>query len=144
MNLAKALKVKNRLSQKIKDMQAEIQVENSKRADAERKISVLEIMNELTSAVNELIRIKIAIFVASTPKRESILRLGELKSKIIFLRGIDTTEGLSNQSYSSIETNYSVVFDNIYVKGEIQKCEEDIDEIQEELDQFNHSTEIEV
>ena len=143
MNLAKALKSKNRLSQKIKELEIEIQTENSARADADRKIDVAKLVGEHNNSVDNLIKLKVAIFVASTPMRETILRLGELKSKIMFLKGINVTEGkVSN--YGEGEIEYSVIYDKINNKDEVKRCEDMIDNYQEQLDEFNHKTEIEI
>ena len=141
MNLAKALKLKNRLTQKINELQKEIQIENSNRCDAERKISVEDSMKKLTETTEKLIQLKIAIFVATTPMRETILRLGELKSRILFLKGINVREG-KTWDYGEKETEYSVVYDKIYVKKQVSICENSIDDLQEQLDKFNHNTEI--
>ena len=71
--------------------------------------------------------------------RENILRLSELKSKIVFLQGINTTEGkVSN--YEEKDVEYSVVYDKLFVREQIELCEQKIDEIQDELDKFNHTT----
>ncbi len=143
MTLAKALKKKNRLAQKIARLHKEIQTENSVRADDPRKIKVEDLMEALNNTVEELIKIKIAIFVASTPVRENILRLGELKTKIQFIRGVNTTEGkVSN--YGDDEVEYTVVYDKIWTRNTIENCEKYIDSLQEELDQFNHLTILEI
>ena len=148
MILAKALKVKNRLVKKINSLQQDITGENSIRVDNERKIVVTELMETLHKTIEELIRLKIAIFAASTPMRENILRLGELKSRIVFLQGIDTAEGkmAEKDTYhrTSSEVEYAVEFDKLYIKEEVGQCEEKIDELQEELDQFNHKTDVEI
>ena len=141
MTLAKALKQKNRLTQKMSNIQQEIQRENSVRADDPRKIDVENLMTNLFKTRNDLTKLKIAIFVASTPMRENILVLGELKSHITFLRGISTREGLISD-YGDKETEYIVAFDKLYIKTEIEDCEEQIDDIQDKLDIFNHKTEI--
>ena len=100
-------------------------------------------MEALNNTVEELIKIKIAIFVASTPVRENILRLGELKTKIQFIRGVNTTEGkVSN--YGDDEVEYTVVYDKIWTRNTIENCEKYIDSLQEELDQFNHLTILEI
>jgi hypothetical protein len=143
MILAKALKKKNRLAQKIAKLQQEIQRENSVRVDDPRKIKVEDLYEELDQKVNELIKLKIAIFMASTPMRENILRLSELKSKIIFLGGISTVEGKVSQ-YGEEPVEYSVAYDKLFVRDQIELCEKKIDEIQDELDKFNHITELEV
>jgi len=143
MTLAKALKQKNRLTQKISRLQQEIQRENSVRADDVRKIKVEDLLEELEVRVKELIKLKIAIFVASTPMRENILKLSEIKSHIVFLQSINTTEGkVSNYGEDAVE--YTVVYDKLFIREQVELCEQGIDEIQEELDKFNHTTEIDV
>ena len=143
MTLAKALKKKNRLAQKISNLQQEIQRENSLRVDDPRKIKVDDLFMELNTKVTELIKLKIAIFIASAPMRENILRLSELKSKIVFLQGISTTEGKVN-NYGEEITEYAVTYDKLFVREQVGLCEEKIDEIQDDLDKFNHTTEINV
>ncbi len=144
MTLAQALKKKNRLTEKINKLQQEIQIGNSIRADSQRKIKVDELATERQKSVDDLIRIKIAIFVASTPQRENILRLSELKSAIVFLQGIDTKEGKINEYGIEATVEYAVEFDSIWVKNHIEECEKTIDVIQDELDTFNHTTDIEI
>jgi hypothetical protein len=66
-----------------------------------------------------------------------------LKSKIIFLGGIRTVEGKESQ-YGEESVEYSVAYDKLFVRDQIELCEKKIDEIQDELDKFNHITELEV
>jgi len=143
MTLAKALKKKNRLAQKISKLQTEIQRENSVQKDDPRKIKVETLMVELEERVKQLIKLKIAIFVASTPMRESILTLSELKSQIVFLQGISTREGKISE-YGDTVVEYTAAFDKLYIRDRVQICEDKIDSIQDELDKFNHTTEINV
>ncbi len=143
MTLAKALKQKNRLAQKICKLQQEIQQENSTRADDLRKIKVEDLVVELEGTVQNLIRTKVAIFVAGTPMRENILLLSELKSKIVFLQGINTREGKVVE-YGEKEVEYTAAYDKVWVRNKIEECEKEIDNIQEELDEFNHITEIKI
>jgi vacuolar-type H+-ATPase subunit I/STV1 len=143
MILAKALKKKNRIAQKISNLQQIIQRENSLRSDDPRKIKVESLYTELDQKVEDIIKLKIAIFIASTPMRENILRLSELKSKIVFLQGINTTEGkVSN--FREEPTEYTAAYDKLFVRDQVGLCEEKIDEIQDELDKFNHTTEVEI
>lgn len=144
MTLAKALKKKNRLAGKVSKLQQEIQKENSARSDCPKKIEVEKLMTELEEIIKALIKIKIAIFVASTPQRENILTLSELKSQIVFLESINTQEGNVNEYGREQAIKYSVVFDRVWIKNRIEKCELKIDRIQDELDEFNHIANIEV
>ena len=143
MTLAQALKKRNRIVQKIHKLQQEIQQENSVRSDDPQKIKVEDLMAELEQNMESLIKIKIAIFVASVEMRENILRLSELKSLINFFLGIETREGKVND-YGNEYVEYKVVFDKLWVKNKVETCEQQIDEIQEELDQFNHTTHIDI
>jgi len=126
----------------------DIQQNNSLSADQERKIHVDDLMEKLEKAVHNLVRLKIIIFEASASMRESILLLAEAKSRISFLKGIDTNEGkgkITEYRYvDNPDTKYEVIFDITWTRAEIEKCEETIDKLQEELDTFNHKTEIEI
>ncbi len=148
MNLAKALKTKKRMTQKIASLQTEIQTLNSIPEGQDRKINVNDLMDELTAAIKNLVKLKILIFTASIPMRETILMLAETKSRISFLKDIDTHEGKGKQTdYSShrtvhvdSEANYEVAFDMVWVRDEVKECEDKIDQMQDELDVFNHKT----
>ncbi len=151
MNLAKALKTKSRYAHKIASLQEDIQKYNSVPVGQERKIDVNEMVEELDKAVHNLIVLKILIFEASRPMRETILMLAEKKSRITFLRGIDTHEGKgkdndysSGRRYVDADVEFEAAFDITWVRAETKKCEEQIDKLQDELDVFNHNTEIEM
>ncbi len=106
-------------------------------------------MEELEKAVHNLIRLKIIIFTASIPVRDTILILAEAKSRISFLKGIDTHEGKGKSTdyigggrYVDADIAFSTAFDVVWVRTEITKGEEQIDKLQDELDAFNHKTEV--
>jgi len=143
MTLAKALKRKNRLAQKISKFEKEIQRENSVQIDDPRKIKVEDLMKERIAIIQQLVKLKIAIFIASTPMRENILNLSELKSEIVFLQGISTKEGKVSD-YGDTPIEYTAAFDKLYIRDRVEQCEEEIDKIQDELDKFNHTTEIDI
>ena len=136
--------------QKIASLQIDIQTLNSIPSDMERKIDVDELMDELEQAIRDLIKLKILIFTASVPMRETILTLAETKSRISFLKGIDTYEGKNKPSdYSRYdrpdsEVEFSVEIDMMWVRDEIQISENFIDKMQDDLDAFNHKTEIKI
>jgi len=149
MNLAKALTTKSRYAHKIASLELDIKKYNSTPADQEKKINVNKMMEELKKAVHNIVRLKLIIFTASEPMRENILELAEAKSRIAFLRDIDTHEGkgktndYARSAYYDAETAFEAAFDIVWVRTEITKCEEKIDKLQDELDVFNHNTQIE-
>lgn len=147
MNLAKAMKVKNRKIKKISELQRDIQNNNSviEAEGVKRKFDIDKLLVDLDNEVKELVNLKLSIFIASTPMRENILLLAETKSKIAFLNGIDTHEGRRYDTYTSnSDVLYKVAVDILWVREEVNKLEEFIDKLQEELDTFNHATHIEV
>ena len=151
MNLAKALKTKSRYVHKVAALQDDIQKYNSVPVGQEKKIDVNKMMENLKKAVHNLIVLKILIFEASAPMRETILTLAETKSRIAFLRGIDTHEGKGKENdysrgrnYVDADLEFSTAFDIVWVRTEVEKCEGQIDKLQDELDVFNHKTEVEV
>jgi hypothetical protein len=151
MNLAKALKTKSRYAHKIASLQNDIQQYNSIPDGQERKINVDKMMEDLDKSVHNLIVLKILIFEASAPMRETILTLAETKSRITFLRGIDTHEGKGKENdYSSgrrfvdSDVDFVTAFDITWVREQVEICERLIDRLQDELDVFNHKTEIEI
>jgi hypothetical protein len=152
MNLAKAMKVKNRLVQKISSLREDIQRYNSYPTDLEQKIDVKSLMIEQSETVKSLIKLKLLIFQASAPMRETILKISEAKSNVSFLRSIDTFEGKGKTSsynglhfggsYDKPEIEFTAAYDIVWVKDQIKNEEEEIDRLQDELDAFNHKTEI--
>ena len=138
------------MAQKIATLQKDIQDHNSIPSGQDRKIDVNKMMEELELAIKDIIRLKLIIFQASNPMRETILTLAEYKSRISFLREIDTHEGKNKTNdhmrgfgYNDGEIEFSAAFDLLWVRKEISKCEEKIDKLQDELDIFNHKTEVE-
>lgn len=101
-------------------------------------------MEQLGVAVNDLIKLKLLVFEASSPIRDTILRLAELKSRISFLKSIDVREGKHYEFGMESEINYTAEFDILWVREGIENCEKQIDEMQDEIDTFNHKTEIEL
>ena len=131
----------------IAQLQTDIQQNNSISVKNDRKIDVVELMDKLEKAVHNLIRLKLIIFEASAPMRETILALAEEKNRVAFLKGIDTHEGTGKRDeyrFGDDETEYGVAFDVLWVREQIAKSEEKIDKFQDELDTFNHKTEVEV
>ena len=127
---------------KIRDLQEDIKRNNSVRADDEKKLDVNQLMKDLKIAVDELLQLKLSIFEASRPIRENILRISEAKSEIAFLKGIDTQEGKQYVYGADEPTNFEVTYDMLWVRDAIKKCEETIDNLQDEIDIFNHKTEL--
>jgi len=148
MNIARCLKLKNRLTQKISKFQRDIIESNSIPESSEREVNV-EKLDELRSkTVKELIDLKLKIEEASRPIREHILKIGELKSEIEFLKQISYERGevLIRRPYQTQEVaeKYTTILTKRNIDDRIKKSEEEIDSLQEEIDNHNYTTEIEI
>jgi hypothetical protein len=145
MTVAQALKHKNRLAQQISRLNEDIKASNSIVVDgvADLKDSVQEALVRRDSMVNELIAVKVAISVATEPVRRRIYELSELKAKIALLRGMSTKAGAVVDRYSRGESvTYMAQLKKFEVDDMVGVLEAEIDAIQEELDKFNHTTDV--
>ncbi len=147
MTLAKALKVRNRVQQKIRHVAGDIQRGNSVLKGAEREDDVSDLMTQYDKLVDYLVNLKSAIFKANEDIQSEIFRLSELKAKVAFLGGIDTTHGKQVNRYS-LGGDEVAEFEAVFRKKEIDdlvgRLEQMIDASQEALDHFNHSTLIDI
>ena len=142
MNIAQALKEKNKKVAKIQKLWTRISRFNSVSTGNPRSYNIEETWRELNNEMHELIDLKARIHNASTPVRKDIFALSELKSLIQGVRGIDTTEGVYQSRYSNESTETTVVFNVAWQDAQIERIEKDIEAIQEKLDGFNHTTQV--
>ena len=144
MKLAKALKEKNILIKEIKVLQERFQTYNSTIVGSEIPYPAGESFSSLILKQEELINLKIKIFVANAAIQEKIFRISEYKNIITILRSTSTESGLvKKRDYTgSTEDEYISVFKTLEVDNLIKKYEELINSIQEEIDAYNHLTEI--
>jgi len=148
ITVAKALKVKNRLVNKISDVSSKIQTYNSVVMGKERPVSVTDLMTRRDQMVDTLINIKTAISLSNATVQSTIYLLAELKGELNFLRGIDTTSGkqVNEATWGSDAKIYEKdsVLDYATVQGLIAQVEADIDANQDRLDTHNHTVEIDI
>ena len=90
-----------------------------------------------------LIVVKAAIQRANLPIYEDILQIGELKSVIQMLSGLDTKHG-TEPGYNGVEFRYSAVMLKPEALGIIRELEAQIDAIQDKINEFNTLTRIEI
>jgi hypothetical protein len=145
MNIAKALKIKNRLVGQITKKQEIIKRENSRRNDSLSTVDVSVEISEWNKLREELIDLKTKISTASVPILNKIIELAELKTTVIFYRCLNTREGTEKIAYG--QTN---VVDYVWVAevntqaqdAKISELETKISELQDDIDNFNAVTSI--
>jgi hypothetical protein len=146
MTIRQALKQKNKLVQELRELNARLHVNNSIIEGNVRDYSSKETLNGIYSKINELTVLKTKIHRANVPVYDKIFLLSELKSLAQGLRSLDCTNGVAEDYYSRRNDTQITKTTEISVQerdNEIKFLEARIEQIQDELDQFNATTTIE-
>ena len=92
-----------------------------------------------------LVGLKTAINDANREVQRDIYDLAEKKATAQFLAGVNTRHGPQPPVYpSTIEVNYVAALKKAEVDARVVRLENEIDQLQDRLDQFNHVHRIEV
>jgi len=144
MNLAKALKLKNKkLSEYNKTVQ-KMRAYNSYDVDSKKVYNSKELMIQAEIQLYDYIALKTAIHLTSEPIRSKIFRLGELKSFLNNILSISTTEGVvkANGYNSTSVSTYAVDITEEEKEAKVKLIQDEIEAIQDEIDTFNALTSI--
>ena len=148
ITLAKALKYKNRLIERIAWTAQQIQQWNSIVDGAEREVDVEQMMEDYDRFVASLITLKVVIVKANGPIQWDIFRMSEVKGQIELFRKLNTRHGKTlNESTwrdEAKEVVYKAVARKAEVDESIRRLQTELDEIQDRLDAHNHTTHVEV
>jgi hypothetical protein len=145
ITLAKALKVKNRLTGRLAKFQADIQAYNSVPQGQADQVNVLSLMKTREELVGALVSLKTAINDANRESQRDIYDMAEKKATAQFLAGINTRHGPQPAVYpNTTEVNYVAALKKADVDALVVRLEKEIDQLQDRLDQFNHDHKIEV
>jgi hypothetical protein len=146
VNLARALKEKNRVAGRLAKARELVGRENSKDKNVPRGIDVSETYSLAKTLRDRLVSIKSAIAEANSPIVSKIIELDEVKSEISYLNGLDVKEGrfVSTSYGTRIETELEAVIRQPQVLDEVTALQARADRLQDELDEFNATTKIEI
>jgi hypothetical protein len=144
MNVAQALKRKARLLKEINDKWNIIRNHNSIISGNRRKYDIKPELDAVEKLIGELVELKTRIHLANGPVYSKIFLLSELKTQLRNFEGINTTEGtLDTGRYGTPSTTfYEVEIDEIHKNGLVKELSNKIDELQDELDYHNATTQI--
>lgn len=146
MTIRQALKQKNKLVQELRELNTRLHANNSIIEGNERNYSSKETLTVIYNKINELTVLKTKIHRANGPIYDKIFLLSELKSLAQGLRSLDCTNGIAEDFYSRRSESQIVKTTEISVQErdtEVKFLESRIEQIQDELDQFNATTTIE-
>lgn len=154
MNIAKALKVKSRIINRLNEVQRHITLYNScesnvknRCASGDNDVSVK--LTELTGLYTDLVSIKTAIAKANRGIFEKLEDLAQRKAFLTYISGINTNEGKQILNYGPDGTpkTFNVIVATVTeaqkqsLKENIQK---DIEDLQDAIDAYNATTEVKV
>ena len=146
VNLARALKEKNRVAGRLAKARELVGRENSKDKNVPRGIDVSETYSLAKTLRDRLVSIKSAIAEANGPIVSKIIELDEVKSEISYLNKLDVKEGkfVSTNFGTCIEIELEAVIRRPQVLDEVTALQARADRLQDELDEFNAATKIEI
>ena len=148
VSIARALKEKNRVAGRMRQVLREIEKENSKDKDVPRGVDVLEMYKLANELRNRLIEIKTAIAVANQKIVGKIVELSELKSQIVFLNELPIFEGVKKDGsyYGSEKTSsiFTAILSKAQVLKDVDAHQKRANQLQDELDDFNATMKVEI
>jgi hypothetical protein len=139
ISLARALKVKNRVTNRLAQLDALIQTHNSA-IEGNQEYDTRQLFKSRVVLAAALVRLKVNINTANQPVQNLIYELAECKALIASLKKINTKHGVVVESYSGARVTYAAQFRQADVDREVRRAEQEIDRLQEELDRFNQRT----
>ena len=145
ITLAKALNIKNRLTGRLAKVQADILAYNSVPQGQADQVNVPALLRTREELVGALVSLKTAINDANREAQRDIYDLAEKKATAQLLAGVSTRHGPQPPVYpSTVEVHYVAALKKAEVDALVVRLENEIDQLQDKLDQFNHVHKIEV
>ena len=146
MTIAQALKEKNKKIAKIQKLWIRVHAHNAIEANEGivRPYDIVATHAEWEAEIGQLVDLKHAIHTASQPVRKDIFAISELKGMTKAVRALNTNPAIYANRYSGgdARVKVEVTLDVAWQDKMIDSLEAKIEEIQERLDKFNHSTQI--
>lgn len=142
MKLSKALKEKNKLIKKISKSQKLLIDRNSIIKGNTRVIDAKNLLADIKADTEKLVKLKAAIAKANEPVNHIILSIVEKKGLIGFLKKINTNDGQVQERYGREITSYEADIKETDIFSEVEKLEAEIESLQEQVETFNHTTDI--
>ena len=151
VTLARALKEKNRIAGRLAQDRALVARENSKVVGASRDVDVKAVYEGTKALRDRLVAIKAAIATANGPIVSKIIELEEVKGEIAYLKKLNVENGvivMDERRFPLRECGktceVSAVIRQGDVLAELDALKKRAEELQDELDEFNVSTTVEI
>lgn len=149
MKLYQAIKEKKRLIREIAELNIRIQQNNSILKGNERDYDVEETFEKYLQLKDKLVDLKNKIRSATAPVYPKLHEMEETKDIIQMLKNLDCSSGISTRRRSYMDTDeelitYESQFDKKEVDDMISSYVSKVSRLQDEIDEFNYTTEVDV
>ena len=148
MKIAKALKLKNQLAGDVAKLKERLAKQNSRPSKQKFDYDNREVLAELRTKIDELVRVKAAVGVANGELYKQIFRLAELKGLVTTLNGLDTKAGVFSEgsalSMASREVEYVAQLGKVEIDRLVAELNLEIQAFQDALDEANHTRSVDL
>lgn len=144
LTISQALKEKKKIIAKLSIAKSRAMQSNRATTDSPADYNVPEQMESVLQLQTDLINLKVRIQTANLPILEKIYRLSELKDYAKLLQQIPTGKGRDRVGYGANAevVEFTCQVGRLELDKKKEETEAKIEALQEELDQFNHTTKI--
>lgn len=147
MNLAQALKQKNRLAGELVRQQQILQRENARRSDSVSTVDRDAVYQKALDLSDQLGELKGKITQANVNIYPALERMAELKARISFLQGLTKREGeelvFVGRDQEQVKYTWDSYLNQEKCDDSVAELQEQINDLQDEVDAFNATTEVE-
>lgn len=145
MTVAQLLKYKKRLVGRIATVTSDITKNNSLLEKKQREVDIPKAIQLREKLVNHLLDVKVILAKANEKIQRDIFRLAELKGEVAMYAGLSTVHGPVEPSYGQKEGSvYVAALRKADVDAKIEQLNNEIDQVQQSLDGFNHSFKVDL
>ena len=143
MNIASALKVKNRLAGKLAKLRESAQENNSYTSINPSPVDLTAVWLEMQKTYNELVELKSKISRATNGICHKLVELSELKGMISFYQDLNIINGKGSLTVNGGTVEW---FERLNFCGTMRRdsaiaeVQEKIDALQDEVDEYNAKT----
>src|SRR5262249_53235229 len=139
--LSRALKIKNRMAQRLGELDKLIVNYNSLPL-GQLEYDVRQLLRERLDLSMYLVRSKAAIPQVNQPVQKTIFEMAECKALVAMLRRVSTRHGPVVEGYQSTRIDYAAQMRKPDIDREVRRVEKEIDRLQDVLDRFNYQTSV--
>lgn len=141
LSLSKALKVKNRLAGRLAKLNATVSAYNCTVEGRRTEVDITEADKQRAALSAALVDLKTSIYEANKGIYRAIVLIGEKKSEVDFLSGLNTKHGEEPHGYQGSVVKYVSVIQKQEVDKRVKQLEKDIDDLQDQIDKYNAESE---